>query len=80
MSVGKVTAQVAQVCLTPADDQFYIFSHPKALAMCKPNASSAVQPADPFVERPEIGHELKAVPPLNLSELFFALTWGILQG
>jgi NAD(P)-dependent dehydrogenase (short-subunit alcohol dehydrogenase family) len=62
---GKVTAaQVAQsVFDAMADDQFYIFSHPKALGNVQNRMESIIgqsNPADPFAERPEIGHELKA--------------------
>jgi hypothetical protein len=46
-----------------AADQFYIFSHPKALGNVQHRMESILQianPADPFAERPEIGIELKA--------------------
>ena len=62
---GKVTAaQVAQsVFDAMANDQFYIFSHPKALGNVQSRMESILQranPTDPFAERPEIGLSLKA--------------------
>jgi NAD(P)-dependent dehydrogenase (short-subunit alcohol dehydrogenase family) len=62
---GKVTAaMVAQKVFDAiAADQFYIFSHPKALGNVQHRMESILQianPADPFAERPEIGIELKA--------------------
>ncbi len=62
---GKVTA--AEVARKVFDamvaDQFYIFSHPKALGNVKNRMDCIVQqanPMDPFAERPEIGRDLKA--------------------
>ena len=62
---GKVTAaEVAQkVFDAMAADQFYIYSHPKALGNVQSRMQAIVQqtnPLDPFAERPEIGIELKA--------------------
>jgi len=62
---GKVTAaEVAQkVFDAMAADQFYIFSHPKALGNVQNRMECIVQqanPSDPFAERPEIGRDLKA--------------------
>ena len=62
---GKVTAaEVAQkVFDAMAADQFYIFSHPKALGNVQSRMECIVQqthPTDPFAERPEIGRNLKA--------------------
>ncbi|MBG6114866.1 MULTISPECIES: SDR family oxidoreductase [unclassified Polaromonas] len=62
---GKVTAaEVAQkVFDAMAADQFYIFSHPKALGNVQNRMECIVQqthPTDPFGERPEIGRDLKA--------------------
>ncbi|MDB5940438.1 MAG: short chain dehydrogenase family protein [Ramlibacter sp.] len=62
---GKITAaQVAQkVFDAVAADQFYIFSHPKALGNVHSRMEAIVQarnPPDPFIARPEIGVELKA--------------------
>ena len=62
---GKVTAaEVAQKVFDAlAADQFYIFSHPRALGNVQSRMECIVQqdnPTDPFAERPEIGRELKA--------------------
>ena len=62
---GKVTAsEVAQKVFDAiAADQFYIFSHPKALGNVQSRMEAIVQahnPPDPFIARPEIGVELKA--------------------
>ena len=43
-------------------NQFYVFSHPKALGNVKSRMESIVSisnPADPFLERPEIGAKLR---------------------
>ncbi len=61
---GKVSAaQVAQkVFDAVASGQFYIFSHPEALAAVQTRMEDIVQarnPADPFAGRPELGVELK---------------------
>ena len=57
-------AQVAQkVFDAMAADQFYIFSHPKALGNVSDRMNAIVEqrnPPDPFAERPEIGVGLKA--------------------
>ncbi|MEO7953958.1 MAG: SDR family oxidoreductase [Polaromonas sp.] len=62
---GKVTAaEVAQkVFDAMRADQFYIYSHPKALGNVRARMEAIVQqknPLDPFAERPEIGRELQA--------------------
>ncbi|GAC1603981.1 MAG: SDR family NAD(P)-dependent oxidoreductase [Ramlibacter sp.] len=62
---GKITAAaVAQkVFDAVATDQFYIFSHPKALGNVQSRMEAIVQaqnPPDPFSARPEIGAGLKA--------------------
>ncbi|MDM0047171.1 SDR family oxidoreductase [Variovorax dokdonensis] len=62
---GKVTAaEVAQnVFHAIENDQFYVYSHPKALGNVKSrmeNIVAGVNPADPFLERPEIGQNLRA--------------------
>lgn len=62
---GKVTAaDVAQKVFDAlAGDQFYIFSHPKALGNVQSRMECILQqisPADPFAARPEIGRNLKA--------------------
>jgi short-subunit dehydrogenase len=65
VSSGKVTAaQVAQkVFDAVAADQFYVFSHPKALGNVQSRMEAIVQirnPPDPFLERPDVGEQLKA--------------------
>lgn len=62
---GKVTAaEVAEkVFAAITADQFYIYSHPKALGNVQSRMECIVQqknPADPFAERTEIGRDLKA--------------------
>jgi len=62
---GKVSAaDVAQKVFDAiAADEFYIFSHPKALGNVQSRMESILQqtnPADPFAERLEIGRDLKA--------------------
>ncbi len=62
---GRVTAaEVAQqVFDAVASDQFYIFSHPKALGNVQSRMDCILQqanPVDPFAERPDIGIDLKA--------------------
>ena len=64
VSSGKVTAaEVAQKVFDAiAADQFYIFSHPKALGNVQTRMECILQqknPIDPFTERPEIGQDLK---------------------
>jgi NAD(P)-dependent dehydrogenase (short-subunit alcohol dehydrogenase family) len=65
VSSGKVTAaDVAQkVFDAMAADQFYIYSHPRALGNVQTRMECMVQqknPVDPFAERPDIGQSLKA--------------------
>ena len=65
VSSGKVTAaEVAQkVFDAMAADQFYVFSHPKALGNVQSRMEAIVQirnPPDPFLERPDVGAQLKA--------------------
>jgi len=62
---GKVTAaEVAQKVFDAiAADQFYIFSHPKALGNVKSRMEAIVEirnPPDPFLERPDVGAQLRA--------------------
>ncbi|HRN75404.1 SDR family oxidoreductase [Ottowia sp.] len=62
---GKVTAAdvAAKVFAAIEQDQFYVFSHPKALGNVKSRTDAIVNmqnPPDPFAERPEIGAELRA--------------------
>jgi NAD(P)-dependent dehydrogenase (short-subunit alcohol dehydrogenase family) len=64
VSSGKVSADdVAQkVFDAVAQDQFYIFSHPKALGNVQQRMEAILQmeqPPDPFAARPEIGEELR---------------------
>ena len=62
---GKISAtDVAQkVFDAMATDQFYIYSHPKALASVQARLEDVVQirnPTNPFAGKPEIGETLKA--------------------
>ncbi|WP_332739032.1 SDR family oxidoreductase [Hydrogenophaga sp.] len=62
---GKVTAaEVAQLVFDAITaDRFYIFSHPRALGNVRARMEGIVNqtnPADPFLERPEIGVGLRA--------------------
>ncbi len=64
VSSGKITAaQVAQMVFDAMTaDQFYIYSHPKALGNARQRFDAivtATNPADPFAERPEIGLGLR---------------------
>ena len=61
---GKITAaQVAQKVFDAiAADQFYVFSHPKALGNVQSRMEAIVMgqnPPDPFLERPEVGEQLR---------------------
>jgi NAD(P)-dependent dehydrogenase (short-subunit alcohol dehydrogenase family) len=61
---GKVTAaEVAQLVFNAiADNQFYIFSHPKALGAVQARMEAMVtqgNPPDPFGDRPEVGQKLR---------------------
>jgi len=62
---GKVSAAdvAGKVFDAIAANQFYVFSHPKALGNVKSRMDSIVSinnPADPFLERPDIGQQLRA--------------------
>lgn len=62
---GKVTAtDVAQkVFAALENEQFYIYSHPKALASVQTRMEDVVQarnPTDPFADKPEVGAQLRA--------------------
>ena len=62
---GKVTAaEVAQkVFDAAAQGQFYIYSHPKALASVQTRMEDVVMgrnPTDPFAGKPELGEQLRA--------------------
>jgi hypothetical protein len=61
---GKVSAaQVAQMVFDAMRvNQFYIYSHPKALGNAQTRFDAIVagsNPPDPFAERPEIGIQLR---------------------
>lgn len=65
VSSGKVTAaEVAQKVFDAiAADQFYVFSHPKALGNVRSRMQAIVDvqnPPDPFLERPDVGAGLRA--------------------
>ncbi len=65
VSSGKVTAaEVAALVFDAiAADRFYIFSHPRALGNVRARMEgivNATNPVDPFLERPEIGEQLRA--------------------
>ncbi len=65
VSSGKVTAaEVAALVFDAiAADRFYIFSHPRALGNVRARMEgivNATNPVDPFLERPEIGDQLRA--------------------
>ena len=64
VSSGKVSAaQVAQMVFDAMlADQFYIYSHPKALGNAQTRFDAIVKghnPPDPFAERPDIGLQLR---------------------
>ena len=64
VSSGKVSAaQVAQMVFDAIlADQFYIYSHPKALGNAQTRFDAIVHghnPPDPFAERPDIGMQLR---------------------
>ncbi|MFN4349190.1 MAG: SDR family oxidoreductase [Hylemonella sp.] len=64
VSSGKVTAaEVAQkVFDAAAAGQFYIYSHPKAIASVQTRLEDILQarnPTDPFAHKPELGEELR---------------------
>jgi NAD(P)-dependent dehydrogenase (short-subunit alcohol dehydrogenase family) len=65
VSSGKVTAaDVAQrVFDAVASNQFYIYSHPKAIQSVQTRLEDVLQarnPTDPFADKPEIGAQLRA--------------------
>ena len=62
---GKVTAaEVAQKVFDAIEaDQFYIYSHPKALASVQTRMEDVMMgrnPTDPFAAKPELGAQLRA--------------------
>jgi NAD(P)-dependent dehydrogenase (short-subunit alcohol dehydrogenase family) len=65
VSSGRVSAaDVAQLVFDAmAKNQFYIYSHPKAIHSVQTRLEDIVQarnPTDPFADKPEIGEQLKA--------------------
>ena len=61
---GKVTAADTAALVFDAIEkgQFYVYTHPQALAMVQTRLEDVVQgrnPTDPFAARPEIGQQLK---------------------
>jgi NAD(P)-dependent dehydrogenase (short-subunit alcohol dehydrogenase family) len=65
VSSGKVTAaEVAQKVFDAiAANQFYIYSHPKAIGSVQTRLEDILQarnPTDPFADKPELGAQLKA--------------------
>ena len=65
VSSGKISAaEVAhKVFEAISDNQFYVYSHPKALGNVRARMESIVEgknPSDPFLERPDIGEKLRA--------------------
>jgi NAD(P)-dependent dehydrogenase (short-subunit alcohol dehydrogenase family) len=65
VSAGKVTAaEVAQkVFDAVAANQFYIYSHPKAIGAVQTRMQDILQarnPTDPFADKPELGVQLRA--------------------
>jgi NAD(P)-dependent dehydrogenase (short-subunit alcohol dehydrogenase family) len=64
VSSGKVTAaEVAQIVFDAITaNQFYIYSHPKAIGSVQTRLEDVLQarnPTDPFAHKPELGMELK---------------------
>ncbi|MES2413483.1 MAG: SDR family oxidoreductase [Pseudomonadota bacterium] len=62
---GKVSAaNVAQLVFDAVEkNQFYIYSHPKAIKSVQTRLEDVLQarnPTDPFADKPEIGQQLKA--------------------
>ncbi len=62
---GKVSAAdvALKVFAALRDNQFYIFSHPKALASVQTRMEDVVMgrnPTDPFADKPEVGAQLRA--------------------
>ena len=65
VSKGKVSAAevAASIFAAVEGGQFYIYSHPEALAAVRTRMDDVVQgrnPTDPFVERPQLGEQLRA--------------------
>ena len=65
VSSGKLSAADVAAMVFAASDvgQFYVFSHPKALASVQTRMEDVLQlrnPTDPFKDRPELGLKLRA--------------------
>ena len=64
VSAGKISAQdiASKVFAAMADNQFYIFSHPQALANVQTRMEDILElrnPTDAFESRPEVGAQLR---------------------
>ena len=64
VAAGKVSAaEVAQLVFDAvARNQFYIYSHPKAIGAVKTRLEDVLQarnPSDPFADKPELGEQLR---------------------
>jgi len=62
---GKVSAaEVAQLAFDAvANNQFYIYSHPKAIGAVQTRLEDVLQarnPSDPFADKPELGEQLRS--------------------
>ena len=62
---GKVSAaEVAQLVFDAvARNQFYIYSHPKAIGAVQTRLEDVLQarnPSDPFADKPELGEQLRS--------------------
>lgn len=62
---GKVSAaEVAQLVFDAvANNQFYIYSHPKAISAVQTRLEDVLQsrnPSDPFADKPELGEQLRS--------------------
>ena len=62
---GKVSAaEVAQLVFDAvANNQFYIYSHPKAIGAVQTRLEDVLQarnPSDPFADKPELGEQLRS--------------------
>jgi len=65
VAAGKVSAaEVAQLVFDAvALNQFYIYSHPKAIGAVQTRLEDVLQarnPSDPFADKPELGEQLRA--------------------
>ena len=65
VAAGKVSAaEVAQLVFDAiANNQFYIYSHPKAIGAVQTRLEDVLQarnPSDPFADKPELGEQLRS--------------------